>query len=126
MPIINFSFKSKQKREEKPKNIIIKNDVIGLVIKADNGMKVNYENINYLIDPRTLTTKDKKIVYALRKDKYGHRIKIIRSEGARFDIGTQHYANVCPGLYVLGNIIENAYGTLFYIKKIIDYGVQSE
>ena len=122
MVTFNFSLKSKPKKEVKPKNTIIYKDVLGLVVKEEQFIKVCYRNKNYVIEPSTFSTKGKKVIYAKRRDERGHRIKIIRNFDDRRDIGTTHYARVTDGLYVIGNVITNSYGMeLFYIKRVVDY-----
>lgn len=122
MVTFNFSLKSKPKKEVKPKNTIIYKDVLGLVVKEEQFIKVCYRNKNYVIEPSTFSTKGRKVIYAKRRDEYGHRIKIIRNFDDRRDVGTVHYARVTDGLYVIGNVITNSYGMeLFYIKRVVDY-----
>lgn len=123
--MVSFSFslkKNKPKRETKPKNVIIYSNVLGLVIKDNECLRVLYKDILYVIDPTTISTKGRRVIYARIRDKYNHRIKIIRNADGRFDVGTKHYVRVTDGLYVIGNVITNSYGmTLFYIKRVVDY-----
>lgn len=121
--MVTFCFSSykKPKKREVKKDDIIYRDIIGEVVLVDNHLRVKYDDITYVIHPNTLKTKGKRIIYRIQPDENGRRIKIIRNQNEKFDVGTKHYCNVAPGIKVLGNIVTNEFDMhLFYIKRIIN------
>lgn len=126
MPSFNFSInKGKVNREKtSAKYIIIENKCEGLICELENNIyKVKYKEELYSITVESFKTKHKKIIYARWKDKYGHRIKIIRDIDNRIETNTKLYCAIAPGLIAKGKLVKTPFGSIkFHIRNCYNIG----
>lgn len=104
MVTFNFTLKSKTKPVV---NKVSSITVDGIVVMINNIYKIKVGDKLYDIDINSITTKGQRIIYARWLDKNGHRIKIIRNEEDRSDIGIKFYTNIAVGLKVKANVVNN-------------------
>lgn len=120
MPTFNFSLLTKGKKrktQEVGKYIVIERNCEGVIINKDNTYKVLYNNKVYSITDESFRTKGRKTIYAKFKDKFGHRIKIIRDKDSRPAVDRRFYSAICDGLVCKGKLVKiPLQGLLFHIK----------
>lgn len=104
MVTFNFTLKSKKKTVAPKISSVV---VEGIVVMINNIYKLKVGDKLYDIDVNSITTKGQRTIYARWLDDNGHRIKIIRNEEDRSDIGIKFYTNIAVGLKVKANIINN-------------------
>lgn len=115
----------KKKKSTKQINVIVEEDVEGLICIDSNGKyTISCNNKIYELTNDSYDTKNKKIVYCKFLDKYNHRIKIIRDYN-RIRLDSRFYVPFTAGLKCKGNIISRNYKNLFKIIKVypiyVDY-----
>lgn len=127
MVTFNFSAitkKSKTSRKKESINdiIIVEEKVRGTVeLNSDNEYVVNYNNKFYDITKDSYDTKGKRCVYTRTKDKYNHRIKIIRDKEAMIKLNSKFYCPFGDKSIVIGNIVKTNFGQkMFKIIKVLD------
>lgn len=120
MPTFNFSLitkGNKRKIQEISKYTVVERNCEGTIINKDNTYKVLYNNNIYSITDESFRTKGRKIVYAKFKDKFGHRIKIIRDKDNRPKVDRRFYSAICDGLICKGKLVKVPFqGILFHIR----------
>lgn len=110
---IDFSkFSNKKKSNINKKsyvnNIIVERN-IKVTIKQDLSTKIFYISHNdkvYEIHNDSYNSKNRKAIYSINLDKYGHRIKILRDIGSRHNVDKRFYLPFAKGLIVIGNLIK--------------------
>lgn len=89
----------------------------GMVILDDGVYKVLYKGTKYNITPESYISKNKRIVYARFRCKYGHRIKIIRDIDSRIAVDPRFYIPFSENLVCRGRLVKRSYGSeLFHIR----------
>lgn len=118
----NFNVSLKPKRATRsPSNsisyTIIESKVEGVIkLLEDMTFRVEYKGKLYKITSESYETKGKKILYAIKLDCYGHRIKIIRDGDNRAYVDTKHYVPFAVGLIAKGRIVKLPFTSeLFHI-----------
>ena len=126
----NFNISLKPKRANKSpakpsiSYVVIESKVEGLIkLLEDMTFRVEYKGKLYKITSESYETKDKKILYARRLDKYGHRIKIIRDTDNRAHVDIKHYVPFAAGLMAKGRIVKLPFSSeLFHIVSCYSLG----
>ena len=116
----NFSLSALQPKKRSPvkKDDVIARDVTGKVITVDGVLKCYINNPylglngSYFFAPDSHKTFKRKTVYFRGKDKYGHRIKIIRDKESRISMNKKFYSAIADGLIVRGNLIKDTLGII--------------
>lgn len=116
----NFNVSAKPKKQTRSPSIsyaVIESKIEGLIkLLEDMTFRVEYKGKLYKITNESYETKGKKILYARRLDKYGHRIKIIRDSDNRTHLNPQHYVPFAAGLIAKGRLVRLPLsGELFHI-----------
>lgn len=108
MVTFNFSFNPPKKKREPPKKeVILVKQATGIVVNDENGFtKCNYQGNLYTFTLKSFDTYKKKNVYMRKRDKFGHRIKIIRDKDKRCKMHRKFYSALSTGLIVKGKIIK--------------------
>lgn len=126
MPRFDFSILSGKKKvkdpyRKTPKYITLENECEGVIMCVNGIFKVLYDNKIYPVTTESLRTKGRRVVYARRRDTYGHRIKIIRPIGSRPAVPIHCYASIAEGLICRGKLLKNKYSViLFHISSCIN------
>lgn len=126
----NFNISLKPKRANKSpakpsiSYVVIESKVEGLIkLLEDMTFRVEYKGKLYKITSESYETKGKKILYARRLDKYGHRIKIIRDTDNRAHVDIKHYVPFAAGLIAKGRIVKLPFSSeLFHIVSCYSLG----
>ena len=126
----NFNISLKPKRANKSPTkpsisyVVIESKVEGLIkLLEDMTFRVEYKGKLYKITSESYETKGKKILYARRLDKYGHRIKIIRDTDNRAHVDIKHYVPFAAGLIAKGRIVKLPFSSeLFHIVSCYSLG----
>lgn len=126
----NFNVSLKPKRATRSPSktsisyTVIEAKVEGVVkLLEDMTFRVEYKGKLYKITSESYNTKGKKILYARRLDKYGHRIKIIRDSDNRAYVDTKHYVPFAAGLIAKGRIVKLSFSSeLFHIVSCYSHG----
>lgn len=116
----NFNVSSKPKKQTRSPSIsyvVIESKIEGLIkLLEDMTFRVEYKGKLYKITKESYETKGKKVLYARKLDKYGHRIKIIRDQDNRAPVDTKYYVPFAAGLIAKGRIVKPPLSTeLFHI-----------
>lgn len=119
MPTFKFSAvlkKSKVSREcSSNKFIVIENKVEGVIqINNKGDYVVEYKGKTYNITPESFKTKGRKVVYSKLRDKYNHRIKIIRDKDSRIAVNSKFYCPFAQGLIAKGKLVKTAFGPIMF------------
>lgn len=123
--MVTFTFKrfttSGRKKAVKDYEVIQAN-IKGEIIKEDETIKVKIGDKTYLLTEDSYSCKGKKEVwYQPNRDKYGHRIKIIRKEIDDRCSMDKRYAPFSVGLPCWGDLIkEPLKSPIFRLKKCIN------
>lgn len=126
----NFNVSLKPKRTTRSPSkpaisyTIIEPKVEGIIkLLEDLTFRVEYNNKLYKITNESFNTRGKKILYARRLDKYGHRIKVIRDQDNRYEVDTRHYVPFAAGLIAKGRIVKLPFSSeLFHIVSCYSLG----
>ena len=123
----NFNIYIKPKKQTRSPSIsyvVIESKAEGLIkLLEDLTFRVEYKGKLYKITQESYNTKGKKILYARKLDKYGHRIKIIRDMDNRAYVDTKHYVPFAAGLIAKGRIVKLPFsGELFHIVSCYSLG----
>ena len=101
----------------KPKYTVIENNCEGFIVQINGIYKVKYKDKIYSITTESYDSNHRKTIYARWKDKFGHRIKIIRDVDNRKPTNIKHYCAICDGLICKGKLVNiPLQGTLFHIR----------
>ena len=122
---LNVSIKpKKQTRSPSISYVVIESKAEGLIkLLEDLTFRVEYKGKLYKITAESYETKGKKVLYARRLDKYGHRIKIIRDSDNRAHVDSRHYVPFAAGLIAKGRIVKLPLsGELFHIVSCYNAG----
>ena len=85
--------------------------------------RVEYKGKLYKITKESYETKGKKVLYARKLDKFGHRIKIIRDQDNRASVNSKHYVPFAAGLIAKGRLVKLPLSTeLFHIVSCYSVG----
>jgi hypothetical protein len=124
----NFNISVKPKRQTRSPSAlsysVIETKVEGIVkILEDLTFRVEYKGKLYKITQESYNTKGRKILYARKLDKYGHRIKIIRDADNRDYVDSRHYVPFAAGLIAKGRIVKLPFSSeLFHIVSCYNAG----
>lgn len=118
MPVFDFSLIKKAKNKREVGNYtVIERNCEGVIIKRNGIYKVLYNNKEYSITTESYKTKHRRTIYARFRDKFGHRIKIIRDKDSRIALDTRFYCGICDGLICKGKIVKAPFQQiLFHIR----------
>lgn len=121
MPFFDFSFSKVKakgtKRKPAKRYIIIERNCEGVIIKEQDIYFVLYNNTKYKITSQSYDGTNKRTIYARKRDKYNHRVKIIRDKDSRKWVDTRFYCAICDGLICKGKIVKNIFDEiLFHIR----------
>ena len=123
----NFNLSAKPKKQTRSPSIsyaVIESKIEGLVkLLEDMTFRVEYKGKLYKITAESYETKGKKVLYARRLDKYGHRIKIIRDQDSRSHVDSRWYVPFAAGLIAKGRLVKLPLsGELFHIVSCYSLG----
>lgn len=126
----NFNVSLKPKRSTRSPSkpsisyVVIESKVEGIVkLLEDMTFRVEYKGKLYKITSESYNTKGKKVLYARRLDKFGHRIKIIRDTDNRAEVDNKHYVPFAAGLIAKGRIVKLPFTSeLFHIVSCYSLG----
>lgn len=105
-----FSFTAvERKSKERAAATVIESNVEGLIKLIDGEYFVEYKGKLYKVSESSYNSKNKKVVYAKNRDKFNHRIKIIRDNDSKFAVNKQHYIPFADGLTAKGKIIKSPF-----------------
>mgnify|MGYP003483614166 CR=1 FL=1 len=105
-----FSFSTvERKSKERVAATIIESNVEGLIKLIDGEYFVEYKGKLYKVSESSYNSKNKKVVYAKNRDKFNHRIKIIRDNDSKFAVNRKHYIPFADGLMAKGKIIKSPF-----------------
>ena len=117
----NFNISFKPKRQNKSPSAtsysVIESKVEGIIrLLEDMTFRVECKGKLYKITQESYNTKGRKILYARKLDKYGHRINIIRDADNRAYVDTKYYVPFAAGLIAKGRIVKLPFSSeLFHI-----------
>lgn len=116
----NFNVSSKPKKQTRSPSlsyVVIESKIEGLIkLLEDMTFRVEYKGKLYKITSESYETKGKKVLYARKLDKYGHRIKIIRDQDSRSRVDSRYYVPFAAGLIAKGRLVKPPLsGELFHI-----------
>lgn len=119
--IFNFDVSKKKNQTNKIRNVVVvKEKVEGIVVEIDGVVKVDCDGKLYPLTEASHNCRGKKEVWFNERDKYGHRIKIIRAPGERVSMDWR-WKPYSVGLIVYGNIVKIAFDApKFDIKRCIN------
>lgn len=122
MPFFNFNLAKEKikgtKRKPGKKYDIIERNCEGVIIKENGIYLVLYNNIKYKITSQSYDGTNKRTIYAKVRDKFSHRIKIIRDKDSRKWVDTRFYCAICDGLICKGKIIKNIFGEILFHVRV--------
>lgn len=123
----NFNVSNKSKKQTRSPSIsyvVIESKIEGLIkLLEDMTFRVEYKGKLYKITKESYETKGKKVLYARKLDKFGHRIKIIRDQDNRASVNSKHYVPFAAGLIAKGRLVKLPLSTeLFHIVSCYSVG----